>query len=87
MKRLLAAATVAFLAACLPGKGENQPCQSTPDCQVHMICEPPECLGGDGGSVCKNECTGGNSCPTGEACVAGNTTCARCEPGTAADGG
>lgn len=64
--------TLTLAGGCLPGKGENQPCTYTPDCQVHLVCLD---LGGadagtDGGlgGTCKFECSTTADCPSGETC-------------------
>ena len=71
------AALFTLAACCLPGKGENQPCNYTPDCQVHLVCL--DLTGADGGSAdggigggssgtCKFECSTNADCPSGETC-------------------
>ncbi|MHB1844518.1 MAG: hypothetical protein ACYCWW_06755 [Deltaproteobacteria bacterium] len=64
MKKLLLSLSFLALAACgMPGKGENQSCNTTPDCQALMTCLN---LSGDGG-VCKYQCQAGCS-QYGETC-------------------
>ncbi|MHB8417889.1 MAG: hypothetical protein ACYDCL_07425 [Myxococcales bacterium] len=90
MRRLLGMAACAALLACLPGKGENQSCVQTPDCQSRMICLGADCLGSevsDAGQICKFECTASSDCPNAEVCVGGPGNCARCESSQATDAG
>ena len=83
MRTLTAAAALALCVACLPGKGENQSCVQTQDCQSRMVCLGAACLAGqvaDAGQLCKFECAGDGSCPNGEVCVDSQNPCAHCEP-------
>jgi hypothetical protein len=87
-RRLVGLAALAALCACLPGKGENQACVQTPDCQSRMICLGAACLGSevsDAGQICKFECTVSSDCPNDEVCIGGPGNCAHCDSKNAPD--